>query len=411
MLKQIKEEYDILKELGAGGMATVYKAIQKSLTRPVAIKELKKVFHADEQIVRRFEREAKLAASFQNENIVHIYDYWASPHHCIVMEYVDGTNLADILEKTGPLPVDVGIMMSLQVCNALDYTHMRGLVHRDIKPGNIMVKRNGEVKLMDFGIAHMRAMDSLTQPGTFLGTPAYMSPEQILGQTLDARSDVFSFGIVLYEMFTGRKPFVDEETRSVSAKILNDGFVAPRRLNNEIPRSVQRIIKKCLRKKPHRRFDSMQELAQSLGKRLAGTTNKAASLKRISDNFVSASVFEAPPESETVVLTKIPGLGRFVKILIAAAAAIVLLVAASGYYFWRKGHRPAGIPLPAPTTTAPVSPAGTQPAPPRSVPISPAPQQRTQSVAPAQTVAPKKDVTQPKKTATKKKKTKKTTVR
>ena len=163
--------YRILDKIGAGGMATIYKAIQKSLGRPVAIKELKRTYHADPQLVQRFEREAKMSASFQHENIVHIYDYWKKPGCCIVMEYVDGTDLADIIEITGFLPVDVGVMIALQVCSALDYAHMRGLIHRDIKPSNIMIKRNGEVKLMDFGIAHTKKMQTLTQPGTFLGTP------------------------------------------------------------------------------------------------------------------------------------------------------------------------------------------------------------------------------------------------
>ena len=244
MLKQIKDEYQVLSELGTGGMATIYKAIQKTLDRPVAIKELKKAYHADEQIIQRFEREAKMSASFQHENIVHIYDYWKKPDFCIVMEYVDGTDLADIIEKTGSVPVDVGIMIAIQVCSALDYAHMRGLIHRDIKPSNIMVKRNGEVKLMDFGIAHTKKLQTLTLPGTFLGTPAYMSPEQILGQSLDNQSDIFSLGIVLYEMFTGIKPFQDEETHSVTAKILKDRFLPPRRLNSDIPRRLQRVIKK-----------------------------------------------------------------------------------------------------------------------------------------------------------------------
>ena len=335
MIKEIKEEYQILSEIGAGGMATIYKAIQKTLGRPVAIKELKRTYHADAQLVQRFEREAKMSASFQHENIVHIYDYWKKPACCIVMEYVDGTDLADILEITGFLPVDVGVMIALQVCSALDYAHMRGLIHRDIKPSNIMIKRNGEVKLMDFGIAHTKKMQTLTQPGTFLGTPAYMSPEQILGQPLDAQSDIFSFGIVLYEIFTGTKPFLDEETRSVSAKILKDKFLSPRRLNKYVPRRVQRIIRKCLRKKPQRRYDSMLELAKALGKSIAGRTNKSVSLKRISDYLVENNVMEAPSESETVMITKVPGRGILRKLLTAVTILIIFgLIGWAGHYYW-----------------------------------------------------------------------------
>ena len=290
-IQQLKDEYEILEEIGSGGMATVFKAVQKTLDRPVAIKQLKRSYHADSQIVKRFERESRVAASLQHENIVHIYDYWKRPHYAIVMEYVDGTDLAGIIEKTGALPADVGIMIAIQVCSALEYAHMRGLIHRDIKPSNIMVKRNGEVKLMDFGIAHTRNLEAITMPGTLIGTPAYMSPEQILGQPLDARSDIFSFGIVLYETLTGVKPFTDEETRAVTAKIMKDGFTSPRRVNSAIPCGVQRIIKKCLRKKPQRRYASMMDLEKKLGKRLAGRTTKAASLLRISDYLVSREGF------------------------------------------------------------------------------------------------------------------------
>ena len=349
MLKQIKDEYQVLSELGAGGMATIYKAIQKSLDRPVAIKELKKAYHSDEQLVQRFEREAKMSASFQHENIVHIYDYWKKPDYCIVMEYVDGTDLADVLEKSGALPVDVGIMIALQVCSALDYAHMRGLIHRDIKPGNIMIKRNGEVKLMDFGIAHTKKLQTLTQPGTFLGTPAYMSPEQILGQALDVQSDIFCVGIVLYEMFTGIKPFQEEENRSVTAKILKDRFLSPRSLNSRIPRRLQRVIKKCLRKKPHRRYESVLDLAKALGRRIAGRTNKSASLKRISDYLVEAKVFEAPPENETMVITKVPRRGLFKRLLSAAAPILILLTGIAVYYYWttvRKNESPPPAALP-----------------------------------------------------------------
>jgi serine/threonine protein kinase len=355
MLKQIKDEYQVLSELGTGGMATIYKAIQKTLDRPVAIKELKKAYHADEQIVQRFEREAKMSASFQHENIVHIYDYWKKPDFCIVMEYVDGTDLADIIEKTGSVPVDVGIMIAIQVCSALDYAHMRGLIHRDIKPSNIMVKRNGEVKLMDFGIAHTKKLQTLTLPGTFLGTPAYMSPEQILGQSLDNQSDIFSLGIVLYEMFTGIKPFQDEETHSVTAKILKDRFLPPRRLNSDIPRRLQRVIKKCLKKKTAKRYQSVLDLARALGKRLVGTTNKSASLKRISDYLVEVKVFAAPPENETMVITKVPPGRLFKRLLVAAAVILTLAAGAAAYSYWKSGQQAVSPPAPLPIAPQPAA--------------------------------------------------------
>jgi serine/threonine-protein kinase len=335
MPKKIRDEYEITAELGAGGMATVYKAVQRSLNRPVAIKELKKAYHTDERIAKRFEREARLAASFQHENIVHIYDYLAQPVHAIVMEYVDGTTLARIIEETGALPTDVGVMIALQVANALEYAHARGLIHRDIKPGNIMIKRNGEVKLMDFGIARMREMESLTLPGTLMGTPSYMSPEQVLGQPLDVRSDIFSFGIVMYEIFTGIKPFPDEEEDPSSSKILKGKYLSPRSVYSDIPRSLQRIIRKCLKMKPRKRYASMQELARVLGKRIKGM-DKPASLRRISDYLVEVKVFEAPPEDEKVAISQAPGMGIFTKVLLATAGVLLVLSAAIGYYSWTK---------------------------------------------------------------------------
>jgi serine/threonine protein kinase len=357
-IQQLKDEYEIQGEIGSGGMATVYKAVQRSLDRPVAIKQLKKAYHADDQIVRRFERESRMAASLQHENIVHIYDYWKKPAYAIVMEYVDGANLADVIEKTGALPVDVGVMIAIQVCSALEYAHMRGLVHRDIKPSNIMIKRNGEVKLMDFGIAHTRHLDALTLPGTLIGTPAYMSPEQILGHQLDVRSDIFSLGIVLYEMFTGIKPFSDDEKQPVTAKIVHDDFRAPRRVNNDIPRRLQWLIKKCLRKKQKRRYASMLEVERKLGKRLAGRTTKAASLQRIAAYLVSRKVFEAAPEQETMIVPPRPRLtGRLTASIVAAAAFIVLAAGAWLYYKpvppGQAPVRPPAAPTTMPSTTRP----------------------------------------------------------
>lgn len=363
MTRQILEEYDIISEIGSGGMATVYKAKQKSLDRFVAIKELKKAYRGDQQIVRRFDRESRVAASLQHENIVHIYDYWKKPAFAIVMEYVDGVNLADIIAKIGALPVDVGTMIGVQVCNALDYAHMRGLLHRDIKPSNIMIKRNGEVKLMDFGIAQGRDHESLTLPGTLIGTPAYMSPEHILGQPLDVRSDIFSLGVVLYEMFTGAKPFMDDAARPVTAKIVKDKFPSPRSVNSEIPVRLQWLIKKCLRKKPKKRYDSMLEVEKRLGKRLAGKTTKAASLQRIAEYLVSRNIFAAAPEEETMIVTvKTPMRGRIAAAVISAAVLLLLAAGAAFYYYsplpaWTPFHTPdAGLApsfAPVPLATGP----------------------------------------------------------
>ncbi len=246
-------------------MAVVYRAVQDPLGRTVAIKALKTSAAAEENVVTRFEREAKSLANLQHENIIHVYDF----HHergamFIVMEYVEGIDLYDLLEKCGRLPYDVAAIIAMQVARALDYVHYRGIVHRDIKPANIMIARTGGVKVMDFGIARDTSFGDLTEAGTGIGTPAYMSPEQVLGDKLDARSDIFSLGVVLYQMLTGKKPFVEDETHSAMHKIRLEKHVSARRINAEIPRELDRIIDRCLEKQPRDRWRSAQHMVMAL---------------------------------------------------------------------------------------------------------------------------------------------------
>jgi serine/threonine-protein kinase len=256
----------IVEEVASGGMAVVYRAIQDHLNRTVAIKALKTSATADEQLVTRFEREARSLAGLQHENIIHVYDFHRDRSaFFIVMEYVQGIDLFDLLERCGRLPFDVAAVIAMQVARALDYVHYRSIVHRDIKPANIMISRQGGVKLMDFGIARDHNYEKdLTQTGTGIGTPSYMSPEQILGDRLDARSDLFSLGIVLYQMVTGRKPFVEDEEKSVMHKIRLERHVGARKLNPEVPRELDRIIDKCLEKEPRHRWQSGQGLVMAL---------------------------------------------------------------------------------------------------------------------------------------------------
>ncbi|HWM87169.1 MAG TPA: serine/threonine-protein kinase [Kofleriaceae bacterium] len=257
--------------MASGGMAVVYRAVQEQLNRVVAIKALKTSVSGDEQLVTRFEREARSLAGLQHENIIHVYDFHRERGALfIVMEYVRGIDLYDLLERCGRLPYDVAAVVAMQVARALDYVHYRGIVHRDIKPANIMIARQGGVKLMDFGIARDQNYDNdLTMTGTGIGTPSYMSPEQILGDRPDARSDIFSLGIVLYQMVTGRKPFIEDEEKSVMHKIRLERHVRARKLNAEMPRELGRIIDKCLHKEPRNRFQSGQALVMALERFLA----------------------------------------------------------------------------------------------------------------------------------------------
>ncbi len=260
----------ILEEIGSGGMATVYRAVQQPLGRAVAIKALKPSIAIDSQFAKRFEREAHFMASLQHENILHVHDFLKQDGSMyIVMEYIKGIDLFDLLERRRKLPADVAAIIALAVARALDYAHFRGIIHRDVKPANVMISRQGEVKLMDFGIARDDTQRDLTETGTGLGTPSYMSPEQILGDKLDFRSDIFSLGIVLYQMVTGQKPFIEDDSHTVMQKIRLDRYLSPRKLNPNVPRRLELIMARCMEKLPQNRYPSTQALVDELVEFLA----------------------------------------------------------------------------------------------------------------------------------------------
>lgn len=274
MEKRIRN-YRTIKELGRGGMATVYLGIQMSLGREVAIKELMPSFINDKEIVERFRREAKASASLTHEGIVNVYDFWRDKNSLyLVMEYLEGKNLEEILKVIGPLPISAAMMIVARVADALQYSHQRGIIHRDVKPSNIFITRRGEVKLTDFGVAYTPKEPKLTQKGLSLGTPAYMSPEQIKGERPDERSDIFSLGVVLYELVTGTRLFLAENVEGVITKILRKRPRWPKMINGDISWRLQRIILRCIRKKPRRRFQNMEDLKIALEKLLPKTSSR-----------------------------------------------------------------------------------------------------------------------------------------
>ncbi|MEZ4270977.1 MAG: serine/threonine-protein kinase [Myxococcota bacterium] len=257
--------YKIIGELGSGGMAVVYKAEQPALNRMVAIKELRKELSGDDSIAQRFEREARSIASLAHQNIVHVYDFLErASSSFIVMEYVDGIDLADLLRRVERLPGDIAAIVALQTIRALEYAHFHGVIHRDLKPANLMITKQGDIKLMDFGIARDESEEDLTLPGQALGTPAYMSPEQVMGDRVTFHSDIFSFGILLYQMLTGKKPFIDDENVGVMNKIVNAPYKRPRALCPDIPSKLQRITRRCLQKEPEDRYKSTEDLRLDL---------------------------------------------------------------------------------------------------------------------------------------------------
>ncbi|HUT55745.1 MAG TPA: serine/threonine-protein kinase [bacterium] len=263
--KTIKDTYEILDDIGRGGMAQVYKARQLSLGRMVAIKEIKPAIAASPELVERFKREARTAASLIHENIVQVYNFGEPREDSlfIVMEYVEGFDLKSLLARSTMVPPRIAAIVIREVARALAYAHARGLIHRDVKPGNVMVSNQGEVKLMDFGI--VREMDSdLTKTGAFLGTPNYMAPEQFLGEEIAPATDLFSLGVVLFEILTGQKPWKADGEGALAKKVRLETEPRVRSLNPSVPRRLQKIAHLCLRKKPARRPADAEELARML---------------------------------------------------------------------------------------------------------------------------------------------------
>jgi serine/threonine protein kinase len=262
--------YIVLEEVGRGGMAVVYRARQESLDRIVAIKELDlKRTTSDLRAAERFRLEAKAAASLDHPNIITVHDFWErSKKAYIAMEFVDGLELKEVLDQHGAIGSELAALIGIQICRALSYAHERGIVHRDVKPGNIMLSARGDVKLADFGIVFVAGSADLTTTGQVIGTPSYMSPEQIRGEDPGPASDIFSLGVVLYEAVTGSKPFAASNDAALTHAILRKRPIRPRRLNKRVSRRLSRVIMKCLRKKAHKRYLTMDDLIYALRKTL-----------------------------------------------------------------------------------------------------------------------------------------------
>lgn len=258
--------YEIIKELGKGGMGVVYQAHDPQIDRPVALKVLREDRVVSKDFVSRFFKEAKFIGRLSHPNIVTVYDV-GRDHGTIyiAMEYLQGQPFNEVI-RSGKLSVEKIVDIALQVANALGYAHEKGIVHRDIKPSNIILTDEGNVKLTDFGIA--RAEDSnaaqQTQAGVILGTPFYMSPEQVMGKRVDGRSDLFSLGVILYELIVGRKPFEGDHFTAIFRAITDDIPVAPLKIDDSIPQSLSDLIMKALSKNPNKRFQTSKEMGYAL---------------------------------------------------------------------------------------------------------------------------------------------------
>jgi serine/threonine-protein kinase len=259
------KRYEILDRVGGGGMALVYKGHDILLNRKVAVKVLREQYVFDEEFIRRFRREAQSAASLSHPNVVSIYDVGQEGDtHFIVMEYIEGKTLNEWIKEKAPMQVEEAIRIASQICDALDHAHQNRIIHRDIKPHNILIGKNGRVKVTDFGIARAADSSQITQTGSVVGSVHYFSPEHAKGTLTGAQSDLYSLGIVLYQMLTGKLPFLGESPISVALKHLQEDVQAPRKVNPLIPQSVENIILKSMRKKPEERYQSAKEMLADL---------------------------------------------------------------------------------------------------------------------------------------------------
>lgn len=387
--------YSVQAQVGIGGMGTVYRGTQLSLGRPVAIKVLRVSDGYDYAFEDRFRREARAMAALNHPNIVAIYDYGhlGSEFLFFVMEFVDGTDLGEIMRQ-GRMTPELALGLLPQICAALEYAHSKGIVHRDIKPANIMLTANDEVKVMDFGIARVLGSARQTKTGRLIGTLEYMSPEQMRSQETDARSDVYSLGILLYEMLTGRVPFQSTSDYELMRAQVEDEPIAPRDFKGDIPLAVELAILRALAKDPAARFQSATEFRAAL----ISAVPAAALKTETAEPLIKATRFAAtePQFDEPISTARMPGSQsagfdahtgtytlRLPSFLLTAreqftarfghlnwkhyGSAAALLAIVIGLTSLRRDNQPAPVTTPEPQPTA------TQPAPVQPLPVPSAP--------------------------------------
>ena len=293
----IADRYEILEKVGTGGMADVYKSKDHTLNRYVAVKVLKQEFSENANFVSKFRVEAQAAAGLMHPNIVNVYDVGEEKGiYYIVMELVDGITLKNYIAKRGRLGYKEAVTIALQVSMGLEVAHRNHIIHRDIKPQNIIISRDGKVKVTDFGIAKAATSDTITS--NVMGSVHYTSPEQARGGFSDEKSDVYSLGVTLYEMLTGEVPFDGETTVAIAIRHIQEPMPSPRKINPDIPYSVDQIVLKCCEKSPDRRYQNMQELAADL--KMSISNPEGDFVKRYDPNDMGSTRMITEEEKEQI---------------------------------------------------------------------------------------------------------------
>lgn len=309
--KVLGDRYEIIEEVGVGGMAKVYKALDTVLNRYVAVKVLKNEYMEDQDFLKKFAMEAQSAASLTHANIVSVFDVGSSyvdgrKYNYIVMEYVDGKTLKDIIDEKQILPIEDIVNYGVQIASALECAHKNGIIHRDIKPHNMLIDKSNNLKATDFGIARISSSATLTYTSTVLGTVHYISPEQAKGKFIDEKSDIYSLGVVLYQMATGEVPFDAPNAVGIALKHIQDPLVPPINLRHDLPQGLNDIIVKAMAKDPNDRFKSATELKemlknyQSYSSDLYQKTTKNPIIKENDEQpEVKEAVYKTPKQSST----------------------------------------------------------------------------------------------------------------
>jgi serine/threonine protein kinase len=414
--------YRILETVASGGTAVLYRALQISLDRVVAVKRLHPHLTQDENFTRRFVLEAKAAASLDHQNIVRVIDFGIEEgSYQMVMEFVEGESLKDVFDRWRPMQPEFALALVHQVCRGLEHAHAKGIVHRDIKPGNIMLTKTGVAKITDFGLAKLtQSTTSQTAADSILGTPLYMSPEQAFGESVDQRSDLFSLGTVLYELLTGRQPFAGENYMGVIQNIINKEIPAVRDVNPSVSIEAEHIVMRALAKNRDDRFRSAREFREAIESVLGldGLHRATADLPALLDRdaktriLTKASLTPAPSRMSTSssswsTVSSVKKRHRGLPLWASMAVVAVVLGGGATWFFWPRLHSGTIAAAPgevqqsamgdvsgfdptagATAATAAVDSAATQSAAPDSVETAPAIKDTTATAKPAPVAEP-----------------------